>query len=246
MIGLDESLIYELKYADIVKKQKSIVKLFPTFYNRVKKVMANGGIKSFKADKDLWTFEVNSGDPARHAKGITYHVQVYFAGVPTVLEQLAKDKQYWTRDGKKLNLNALGRGVIYGAELLLSTESPGDQFWGPNYQRTMAGAQWDREETRPPNIRNPQQFGLNGKHVQLVLDVLPFYTQTMAKELRKYYSKLILDLEKKTLHAEYNPKQTAAAVEQEPEEQPEAGPRDYPEEESEETEEENPDQKIGL
>ena len=239
MIGLSESLLYELTYRDIVKKQQSIVKLFPSFYQRVAQVARNGGVELVKAERDLWTFRSQSGDPVRHAKGITYLIQIYFAGVPTLLEQLAKDKLYWTKDGKHLNLNALGRGVIYGAELLLSTESPGDQFWGPNYQRTMAGAQWDREENRPPNIRNPNQYGLNGKHVQLVLDVLPFYTSTMGKELKKNYRELIVDLEKKALHAEYNPKQIATAIEQEPQDEPVT-----PSEEDQE--EDNPDQKIGL
>ena len=211
---LKESKLNELRFQDIINQQKDVVKLFPTFYDRVKKVQANGGAKPVKFDRDRWTFRVPSGDPKRHAEGIVYTVVVQFEGVRSVIEQAAENPANWTKDGKHLNLNQLGRIVLYNAQILLSSNSPADQFWGPNYKRTKMGAQGEPEENRPANIRNPNNYGIASKHIEAILEVLPFFAGTMASELKKWHREDIQQIEKQAIHNNFHPEDRPEEVAQ--------------------------------
>ena len=241
------SSLLEMSYSQLAAKQQNIVNLFPTFRDRVKKVANNGGVTLSKKENALWTFTVQSGDEKRHAAGITYTVRIYFAEVENAIESGAKERGNWTKDGQHLNLNKLGQWVIMHADLGVSSTSPGDQFWGPNYQRTRAGAELDHEENRPPVIRNPNEFGIMGKHLQLVFDVLPFYAGTMATELKKYYRDFIVGIEADMLKKRFkSPKATPKAV-QKPEEKPAPGTQGRnlkltPKEEQDEEEFKNPEE----
>ena len=235
--------LLEMTFADLVKKQKSVVRLFPTQKDREKKVAGNGGAKLTGVERGLFTFTVASGDPARHAAGVTYITHVQFNGVEQALERAASDKRNWTRDGRHLNLNALGRVVIYDTDLKVSCNCQASQYWGFNYIKTKTDTEYNYPEDRSPDIRNPSQYGITCKHFGWILDVLPFYTATAGGMLKKFYRDFIVDLEKKALHAEYNPEHRAEVTNTEPEAE-EQGPR-VPQEEPED-EEENPDQKIGL
>lgn len=79
---------------------------------------------------------------------------------------------------------------------------PAFQFWGPAYTLTQAHAKYTHPENRPPNIRNPHQYGCQCKHSSLLWQVLPTYTSTMAKWLNIYYLGIIGGAEHKVLKQE--------------------------------------------
>jgi len=185
------NLLLELNYTDIANKQRSIVNLFPPFRGRVDTVKNNGGVRMVGYSKDLWKFTVASGTE----QGKSYTIRVFFADVENAIRTGAEQRGNWTKDGQHLNLNKIGHWVIVHAELLLSCTCPASQFWGPNYQRTKDRAELDHDEIRPPKIRNPHEYGINCKHVQVIFDVLPFYNGTMATQLKKYYKDFIINLE---------------------------------------------------
>ena len=206
---IEKLTIKEITYKQVADKQKSIVRLFPSFHDRVAKVKAHGGTQLTKVEGEVWTFRVKSGDDARFKRGDVYSVRVFFDNVEKAISEGAAHRDNWTKDGKHLNLSKLGGWCVFHCDLAFSCNCKASQFWGPNYQRTQIGAELDHDEQRPPNIRNPNQDGLNCKHVQNLADTLPFYGQTFAVEvLKKYFSKFILDLEKKILAKRFNSKST--------------------------------------
>ena len=79
---------------------------------------------------------------------------------------------------------------------------PAQQYWGPAYQLTKADAKYGRKEYRAPKKRNPHEFGISCKHVQALLNVLPFYITTIAKWLKEKYRDEIKDLQDNTLKQE--------------------------------------------
>ena len=262
MVGLSEALIYELRFADIVKKQKSVVKLFPSEYEREKAVGKNGGAKLTSINRDLLTFQLASGDDQRHAAGVTYITHVQFLGVEQVLERAAMDRKNWTKDQRHLNLNALGRAVLYGSDLKLSCNCPASQYWGFNYIKTQSDTEYNYPEDRSPDIRNKNQYGVVCKHFGLTLSVLPFYAVTVGTMLKNFYGKFILDLEKTATHNQFNPEQeetpqaTPKPVANKPEVKKPVVKKLAPKEEEQAEdefkngepgdEEENPEKKVGL
>ena len=197
--------LFEVKYKEVADKQKSIVNLFPSFYDRVNKVKEHGGTQLTKTEGEVWTFKVRAGDDARFKRGDVYSVRVFFDGIENSIEEGAKQRGNWTKSGEHLNLSALGAWGINHCDLSFSCNCKASRYWGPNYQRTQVGAELDHDEQRPPDVRNPNQYGINCKHVQNLMDTLQFYSGTFATEiLKKYYSKFILDLEKKLLKKKFN------------------------------------------
>jgi len=58
---LVEKILKEYNYTDVMRKQRSITKLFPSFYDRVKAVGNNGGIRMEEMLPETWRFKVQSG-----------------------------------------------------------------------------------------------------------------------------------------------------------------------------------------
>jgi hypothetical protein len=247
--GLIESILKEIDFGDIKNRQQSIVKLFPSFRDRVKNVNNFNGSKAgahlIKKERDLWTFSVGSGT----TKDLIYTDRVFFDKVDWAIKQAATMRGNWTNDGKHLNLTKVGQFVLMHADLGLSCNCPASLYWGPNYQRTRVGAELDHDEVRPAKIRNPHEYGINCKHLQSVMDALPFYGNDMAQELKKYYSDFILKVEKQMLKKQFNAPDKEEPVEQpKPEINPEKEkPEEFAQQEIEpEEEEENPEEKVGL
>ena len=214
--------IFELNYGQILAKQKSIVRLFPSFYDRVKAVEKNGGVTGFKeSGPGLWEFTVASGDPERHAKGVQYRIRVTWIDILPQVKHAAFDLNNWTKDKERLNLMKVADYVMYHANMKLSSTSPGDNWWGNSYVRTKRDTELDFPQHIAPVVRNPKEYGIAGKHVQLIMNVLPFYVQTMANHLKRYYAKDILAIQKEVYGARFKSLAPKDKTEEPAEEKPE-------------------------
>lgn len=194
--------LYELKYTEIQNKQADIVKLFPSFVDRKKKVKSNGGATLVSQEKGIFEFLVASGTK----KGKHYAIRIKFNGIEEAVAQAAKDPNNWTTAKDHLNLTRVATYVLYNTDLQTSSDSPGDQFWGPNYQKTKVDAELDNPENRPPDVRNPGQYGIVGKHLSLVLDRLPLLVSKMAEHLKKFFLPEIVAIEKESIGTLYGKK----------------------------------------
>jgi len=78
---------------------------------------------------------------------------------------------------------------------------PAFLYYGPAYilGRPKYDAKYTDPEHRPPNKRNPKQYGATCKHFTNVLKALPFYTGTIAKWLRDFYARDIAGYEKEAM-----------------------------------------------
>ena len=74
---------------------------------------------------------------------------------------------------------------------------PASLYWGPEYIQTKRQSHHGDDETRPPKIRNPKEYGMMCKHLQFVIDHFPFYKSTLARHLKRFYSKDIEKVENK-------------------------------------------------
>lgn len=74
--------------------------------------------------------------------------------------------------------------AIKNNDLKIYCECPAFLYWGYKYINTQEkNVPPKRKENRPPDIRNPKRKGIMCKHLNLVLDVFPFNSIQMAKEL---------------------------------------------------------------
>jgi hypothetical protein len=181
--ALKESKLYELRYSGFKSKQKSITRLFPKFPERKKAIYANGGIRLSEQFPELWWFKVASGTQS----GVEYDVYLHFKNILDTIKQFVGNKELWTKDGLRVNFNALSPQVFNEVDLAMDCSCDASRFWGPNYIRTQRQAQFGDQENRPPKIRNPREYGISCKHADNVLERLPFYTQDFAKHLRTFY-----------------------------------------------------------
>jgi Intein splicing domain len=70
---------------------------------------------------------------------------------------------------------------------------PADLYWGGEYIKTQRKAQYGEKENRPPDIRNPHQYGALCKHAENVFEVLMGLTTTFASFLKRYWAEEIVD-----------------------------------------------------
>jgi len=185
--------INEDTYKQATRKQKSITRLFPPFYDRVKAVANNGGVKLEDVDigkgklPDTWHFKIASGTKP----DLDYDVVIKLKDIDKVIERYAKNSKYWNKAKTKLDLRKIGKEMLYAPEIEVKCSCPADLYYGGQYIRTQRGANYGEPENRPPKIRNPKQYGFGCKHLQLLFDVWPFYSGTMASYLKKYYGNII-------------------------------------------------------
>ena len=175
----------------MLRKQASVTKLFPPFYDRVKAVAAAGGIHLVDEDPGLWTFEVASAT----TPGKTYTINVEFRDIVNQIHKLVKNRQLWNKDQTHVDLRKVADEMMDDADVKILCTCPAFQYWGPAYITTKRKSKYGDQETRPPNVRNPKQYGLGCKHAQLMFDVLPFYKGTMAGHLKRYFSKEVAKAE---------------------------------------------------
>jgi len=76
---------------------------------------------------------------------------------------------------------------------------PADTYYGGDYIRSQPKyqAKYGDQENRPPDKRNPKQYGAHCKHIQALYKSLPWYKTTMAQWLKKEYGSVIQKAEKK-------------------------------------------------
>lgn len=178
-------------YNSLLKKQASIGKLFPKFFDRVKAVAANGGVKLIEILPEIWHFKVNSGTK----QGVKYDVYYHFTDIEEALKRWVPNRKMWLPDDSHVDYRKLAAEVMNDVHVEVDCSCKSDTFHGFEYEKTKRDSQYGRKEIRPPNIRNPKRLGAFCKHQQLVMDVLPFYVGTAASFLKKYWHEEIVDLE---------------------------------------------------
>jgi hypothetical protein len=200
-------VIDEATMADVLAKQRSVTSLFPTFRDRVGKVADAGGVRLMRQDPVQWDFEVHSAD-----KNIWYQDVVKFKDLPQVIAKHAKNKMLWNKEKTGVDLRFLAQEVLEDVQIELFCSCPAFQYWGPSFILTRRAAKYTAPETRPPNIRNPRQYGAMCKHMQLVFDVLPFYAGTMSKHIRLYYMDIVRRAEREALRLDRSIKRAASTL----------------------------------
>ena len=192
--------IDEITYSRVLNKQRSITRLFPTFFQRVKAISANGGIRLVQQLPEVWKFKVVSGTQY----GKSYDVYLRFKNVKEVIRKFIGNKKLWKKDGTGINLNLLAPEVFNKVDLEIDCTCPADSYWGSEYIKTQRQAQYGKQELRAPKIRNPKQYGIMCKHSHDVFQRLPFYTSTFASWLKSFYKKDIDEMVKEVLDKQKN------------------------------------------
>lgn len=179
------TVINEEPIGSLLRKQDSITRLFPPFYDRVDKVAAAGGVRLVGEKPGLWHFKVASAT----TPGAKYDNYVQFADIQKVISDQVHDMSNWNKDKTAVDLRKLGAAVVDKADLHISCNCKAFQYWGPAYITTKRGTKYGEPENRPPRERNPREYGLMCKHAQLVFDVIPFYKSTMAGHIKRFFMK---------------------------------------------------------
>lgn len=211
IMELMEQIVDEVSYAGLVRKQSDIGRLFPTFKDRVRAVGNHGGVRLVDMKPLVWSFKVTSGTKP----GVRYDVHFKFKDIKPIIRQSVEDMKNWKQDRSGVDMRKLAIDVMFDANLQVFCSCPADLYYGGHYIRTHIGAKYTRPENRPPNKRNPKQYGAYCKHVALVMEVLPMYSGTIASWLRRFYSRDIERVEnvvKRNLPKEDKPTESVFAV----------------------------------
>ena len=183
-------LIQEIVYSDLLTKQKSITRLFPPFFARVRKIANMSGVSLFNQKLGLWHFKVASSNGVDK-----YDVFMEFSDIIVQLEKFVMDRRLWKINKSGVDLRRLSAVLLNRINLKIKCSCPAFQYWGPAYILTRRDAIYGKGENRPPIKRNPKQYGAYCKHCNLLLDVLPMYGGTFANYLKKFYDRKIKELE---------------------------------------------------
>jgi len=188
---LFEQVIQELNFNGVMRKAASITKLFPTFRKRVRDVAAAGGVTLIEMLPEVWHFKVPSSNKEKN--GVDYDVYVRFKNLEEIIKKYAIDRRLWNQAQDNVDYRKLSAEVINNVDLETSCSCPATLYWGQDFIRTQRKAQYGEQENRPPNIRNPRQYGALCKHGENVFEVLPMYTVTFASFLKKFWNEEIVD-----------------------------------------------------
>ncbi len=221
-----ENIIDEVAVAGVVRKQRSITSLFPTFPARVQKVGDMGGIRLIKSKPDVWEWDIHSGTK----EGVWYQGRLQFKDMNVLIAKHAADMRLWTQDKTHVDLRKLAKAILFDADVKISCSCPAAQYWGPNYilSKPKYDAKYGRQEDRRPRVRNPREYGMLCKHLQVLINVLPFYITTMATWLKEQFASQIAFVEKDTLKTKGQFKAAAAELKRRKVEPPEEGPPETP------------------
>lgn len=187
----------EADMSTIQRKQKSITKLFPTFQDRVKAVQNRGGVSLKRKGADAWNFEIASGT----TDGVKYDAVVHFKDIESTLRKLATDRRLWTSDKKSVDYDKLAKKFLSKVDLQTGCSCPAIKFYGGDFllSRPKYDAKYGDKENRPPDIRNPKQYGLVCKHIHLLFMTLNLYTKTISNWLEEFWGDVIKEVEVETL-----------------------------------------------
>lgn len=188
--------IFEATASNIVRKQRTIKRLFPDFDAKTRGVEDKGGIRLVDQDADTWKFKLHSGTK----DDVWYDGYLHFKNVKPTLEDLVRDKRLWVTDKSRVDLRKLAREFMDKVDIQLMCSCPADLYWGSHYIRSLGkyDAKYTRRELRPPRVRNPKQLGMVCKHLDRLLKALPFYGSTMAKWIKDFYGDDIKRFEEET------------------------------------------------
>ena len=201
------TVISEEPLASIDRKQASIHTLFPSFDDRVKAVGRAGGVELENEEPGVWYFKASSvtQDPGQKI----YDIVVQFNDMDGQIRRLAQDQRLWKKDKSGLDLRKLATEIFDDADVKVSCNCPAAKYWGFDYIQTKRKSKAGEPETRRPRIRNPHEYGVACKHIQSVLDALPFYKGTLASHLKRFFPKEIAEAEKGVLRMQKGLKQGA-------------------------------------
>ncbi len=233
--------IDELTHAGLLRKQQSITRLFPDFGKKVKGIGDMGGLRLRQMNADTWNFKVHSGTKA----GVWYDSNLRWKDLQKQLVPHVKDARLWTKSGEHVDLRKLSKTLLAKADVQVFCSCPAFKYWGPNYILSLAkyDANAGPGENRPPNVRNPKQYGAVCKHLQNVLNVLPWYLTTMAKWLKDFYSEDIRALEGQLKQQQTGFQKAAGELGKRLEDEPVEEPEDNPNLPTEEKPEVKPSRK---
>jgi hypothetical protein len=188
--------VEEATAKDLMRKQKSITRLFPSFPDRVKAVADKGGIRLENVEDDSWHFKIHSGTK----DDVWYDAYIEFKDIVGDLAKVIKDRRLWVKDKSRIDRRKMARKLANIADIQINCSCPADKYWGGHYIRSLDrydAKQGDRE-TRPPRIRNPKQYGAYCKHLQNLMKVLPFYNDTMMRWVDDFYGDEVRTFEEET------------------------------------------------
>lgn len=222
----------EATFDTIRRKHRSIKRLFPDFDYKTRGVERKGGLRLVNQDNTRWMFKVHSGTK----DDVWYDNYILFKDVGDTLKKVVLNRRLWSKSSGKVDMRAVAREFMKRVDVEVKCTCPAFQYWGSAYILSLAKyqAKYTDDETRPPNIRNPRQYGAVCKHLDRVLKVLAFYNTTMIKWLKDFYAEDITRWEKTAQAHTAMFKDLSKDLAKRKEEAPEA----EPETEAPETEEE--------
>lgn len=185
----------EATLSDLIKKNVTVRMLFPDREDRVMEIGKRGGCRLRGMDEETLYFSLHWGRYGPdHGLPEWYDVVWRFKNVEDVIRKYAVDPSIKRQDGKTPDLRKLAVKVLNTADIEESCNCPSDLVHGFRYIRTKMKAQFGEKETRPPVKRNPGQRGAVCKHGEALVDrYLPFFGQTIANWLNRYWLKTIED-----------------------------------------------------
>lgn len=185
--------LLEVTHSGLLRKQRSITRLFPDFQDKVKGIADKGGLRLADTTNDAWHFKVHSGTK----DSVWYDDWFQFKNMYDLLDKHVRDTRLWTRDKQHVDLRKLAKKCMFNADVKVSCTCKAFKYWGSDYIVSLSkyDAKYGSPEVRAPNVRNPKQYGAVCKHLQNVLNVLPWYITTMATWLREHYTDEIREIE---------------------------------------------------
>ncbi len=188
--------LFEATLSQLKRKQQSIVRLFPDFFTnpiKVKGVIDKGGVRMSSMEGDTWQFSIHSGSE----EGKWYDAHVRWKNIVPTIQNLVADRRNWNKAKTGIDLRKLSAKMFEKADVELDCTCLADTYYGKEYIRSQGKyrAQYGEPENRPPDKRNPKQYGAMCKHLQVLMRVLPFYKSTMANWLKKEYGDVIKEAE---------------------------------------------------
>ena len=135
---------------------------------------ALNGIKLLGFDDNVMRFQINSSEFQNNR--IKYMCSVQFDD----WDEIGQDAD--------LNFNEKARMLLWVGNIRLHCTDPSFLFWGYQYLLTSLDAAIYPEERKPAE-RNPGERGIVCKHLNRILRVLPFYSGSIASELKRQYNR---------------------------------------------------------
>jgi len=149
----------------------------PSFLKQAERVKELTTTRLVGISKDTIVFRTKSSKFAETGREYTQRVRL--VDLDNLLEEY---------EAGKLTLRDVFELAINSGDIEIYCSCPSFLYWGFQYINTdLDSIIPGREEDRYPDQRNPKLRGMYCKHMQLVLDVLPFNTLRILKRWRQKY-----------------------------------------------------------